>query len=676
MKKIKYIILLFTVSLLFTQCEEDYLDTSSASNADDDFVTSTTTETYKTLSWCYANYRQNCIMGTYRWNDPIGSDSETYPEAGSSNNDNAKMNVDALTADVASTGFNNLYITLARAIKVANIIAEKDEYKEDVEAGTATDWTQLYGEAVTMWAFCYFQLVKHCGDVPYGYENTYVTEYELTSRFDIFDNLIAALEDVAPLMYAVGEESITGERMSQTFAYALIGKIAMYSGGYQTIRTDVDGLYGDLTFTEISSEENDCVYARRTDYEDYYAIAQTYFRLARTNAGSVELVTSDDRDYANNPFQRHFQYAHDLEVSPETIFEIGTMQGGGDNAVNSEYPYAFGRPSNGGSSNSYPCKSFSALRIVATVYYGEYLDGDMRRDVSVAVTGSDGSGNEKMISFDPGSKCDGGIASNKWDENRMDPPYTTKKRQSGINYPIMRLADVNLMLAEADAVLGSDAEAQELVNEIRARAFGDSDHSISSTGDELLDDVLEERKLELLGEGTRRWDLIRNGLLSERAVGVREEMETMVAGLEADGYYEFPATGNVISNYIYTKSVALDSPLTYDADESDPTQYPGWRGQYDYTTVDGYSSDTDEHNIAIQGMFSHIADADTAALVADGYEKTNWGIDISNNLSTYEDNLMSGVTSTDQPPRYYWPIPSETISNSNGAITNGYGLAD
>ncbi len=63
------------------------------------------------------------------------------------------------------------------------------------------------------------------------------------------------------------------------------------------------------------------------------------------------------------------------------------------------------------------------------------------------------------------------------------------------------------------------------------------------------------------------------------AVGVREEMETMVAGLEADGYYEFPATGNVISNYIYTKSVALDSPLTYDADESDPTQYPGWRGQ-------------------------------------------------------------------------------------------------
>ncbi len=676
MKKLKYIILLFTASLLFTQCEKDYLETSSASNADDDFVTSTTTETYKTLSWCYANYRQNCIMGTYRWNDPIGSDSETYPEAGSSNNDNAKMNVDALTADVAATGFNNLYITLARAKKIADIIAAKDEYKEDVEAGVATQWTQLYGEAISMWAFCYYQLVKHCGDVPYGYENTYVTEYELTSRFDIYDNLIAALEEVAPLMYAVGQENITGERMSQTFAYALIGKIAMYSGGYQTIRTDVSGLYGDLSFTNISSEENDCVYARRNDYADYYTIAQTYFRLARTNAGSVSLVTSDDRDYANNPFQRHFQYAHDLEVSPETIFEIGTIQGGGSNAVNSEYPYAFGRPSNGGSSNSYPCKSFSALRIVPTVYYGEFEDGDMRRDVSVAVTGSDGSGNEKMISFDPGSKCDGGIASNKWDENRMNPPYTTKKRQSGINYPIMRLADVNLMLAEADAVLGADAEAQELVNEIRARAFGDSDHSISSTGDQLVEDVLEERKLELLGEGTRRWDLIRNGLLSKRAVGVREEMETMVAGLEADGYYVFPATGNVISNYIYTKSVALSSPLTYDADLTDPAQYPGWRGQYDYTTVDGFSADTDEHNIAIQGIFNYVDDTEGATLVADGYEKTNWGIDIVNNLSVYEDNLMSGVTSTDQPPRYYWPIPSETISNSKGAITNGYGLAD
>ena len=56
----------------FAQCS-DYLNTSSPENTGDEFVTSSTSETFKILSWCYANYRQNCIMGAYRWNDPIGS---------------------------------------------------------------------------------------------------------------------------------------------------------------------------------------------------------------------------------------------------------------------------------------------------------------------------------------------------------------------------------------------------------------------------------------------------------------------------------------------------------------------------------------------------------------------------------------------------------------------------
>ena len=34
-------------------------------------------------------------------------------------------------------------------------------------------------------------MIKHCGDVPYGYENNYVDDYGLTSRFDIYDALIS-----------------------------------------------------------------------------------------------------------------------------------------------------------------------------------------------------------------------------------------------------------------------------------------------------------------------------------------------------------------------------------------------------------------------------------------------------------------------------------------------------
>ncbi|HZW65359.1 MAG TPA: RagB/SusD family nutrient uptake outer membrane protein [Hanamia sp.] len=677
MKRLINYIAVITLCITFTQCKKNFLDASSPSNVDDKFVTSTPSETFKTLSWCYANYRQNCIMGTYRWNDPIGSDAEMYPEQSSSNNLNAILQPDLLPIDAVAGGFNNLYTTLARAAKVANLIAGKEAYQKDVASGTVSDWTQLYGEAITMKAFCYFNLIKHFGDVPYGYENNYVENYSLNSRFDIYDSLIASLKVAEPLMYKLGEGNITAERFSRTFCDALIGEIALYSGGYQTIRTDVTGLYGNINFDKKGTEQHGCVYARRSDYKDYYKIAEQYLQAAIDNEGTAHLITSDGRSYGNNPFQRHFQYFADLQVSPESIFQLGNIQGG-LTATTSEYPYAFGRPSDGGSSNAAPTKTFGSLRIIPTVYYGDYDNGDKRRDVSVTVTGSKGDGNEKMLSFVPGNKTTGGIATNKWDENRMNPPYVTAQRNSGMDWPVLRMADVMLMLAEVKAELGESGDAVNLVNQIRERAFGNSDHDIVGlSGDALKAAVLEERKLELLGEGTRRWDLIRSGTFSEAAIAVQQEMASMVNDLKSQGYHTF-SNGNVISAYIWTKMVHLNNPLTFAPDSTNPALYPGWRGQYDYSTIPaiaGKIKGTD-HNVAIKGLFQYIDPngAEAALLQSDGYIKTNWGIDIVNNITSYQRNILSGITSADDPPRYYWPIPSATISSSNGKVTNGYGL--
>src|SRR5215471_19992715 len=266
--------------IVSTQCKKSFLDVSSPSNVDDYFVTSTPTETFKTLSWAYSNYRQNCIMGTYRWNDPIGSDAEMYPEQSSSNNLDAIMRPDLLTIDYSAAGFNSLYSTLARAAKVANLIAQKQAYLDDVAANKTSDWTQLYGEAMTMRALCYFDLVKHFGDVPYGYENKYVIDYNLNSRFDIYDSLISSLKVAEPHMYKLGEGGINAERFSRTFCDALIGELALFSGGYQTIRTDMQGLYGDLQFTAKGAESHGCKYARRNDYLNYYNIAEQYLQAA------------------------------------------------------------------------------------------------------------------------------------------------------------------------------------------------------------------------------------------------------------------------------------------------------------------------------------------------------------------------------------------------------------
>lgn len=677
MKRVYKYILLLVVCVLFVRCNH-YLEVSSPSNSDDEFVTSTPSETFKTLSWCYANYRQNCVVGLYAWNDPIGSDAEMYPEASSTNNINAILTPEAMTIDVLKDPFNSLYTTLARATKVAKIIATKPEYLADVAGGKTSDWTQLYGEAITIRALCYFNLVKYYGDVPYGYENNYVEDYTLNSRFEIYDNLIASLKEVEPLMYRIGEGSITAERLSRTFANALIGEIALYSGSYQTVRTDVADLYGSVQFTVKGVEQNNCKYARRTDYTTYLKIAEQYLQAAIDNKGSVRLITTDDRTYTSNSYQRHFQYLQDLQVSPESLFEIGNIQGGqSGQTTTSEYPYAFGRPSNGGSSNAAPTKTFGAVRFIPTFYYGEYDNADKRRDVSATVTGSTGDGNEAMVTFKPGSKLDGGISLNKYDENRMNPPYSAAQRLSGINYPILRMADVMLMLAEAKAETGP-ADAINLVNQIRTRAFGNSTHNISGlSGEDLKEAILQERKFEFAGEGMRRWDLIRSGKFSEKAVAVRNEMTAMINGLRADGFYRF-ANGNVISSYIFVKNVKLDKPLTYEStDVTNPALFPGWRGQYDWATsaVSAKVKGTD-HNVAIKGLFNYIAPTspEAVALLAEGYKLTNWGIDIVNNQTSYDRNILSGIKSADAPPRYFFPIPFETISKSNGKVTNGYGL--
>lgn len=677
MKKLVTYIAAVALCIPLTQCKRDFLDAKSPSSVEDPFVTATPSATLKILSWTYANYRQNCIMGTYRWNDPIGSDAETYPEENSSNNFNAIGRSDQLPVDAQATGFNSLYASVARAAKVAELIAAKAEYQADLAANRTSDWTHLYGEALTMRALCYFDLVKHFGDVPYGYENQNVEDYSLTSRFTIYDKLIADLIKAEPLMYKLGEGGVNAERLSKTACDAMIGQLALFAGGYQTIRTDVPDLYGSVTFSKKGNEANGCVYARRTDYLTYYQTAKTYLQKAIDNKGTAALIVADDRTDFNNPFQRHFQSFANLKVSTESVFEIGNIQGG-QSATTSEYSYAFGRPSDGGSTNAAPPKVFAAIRIVPAAFYGDYLNADKRRDVSVAVTGSAGDGNEKMISFVPGNKITGGISTNKWDENRMDPPYTAAQRNSGMNWPMLRMADVILMLAEVKAELG-ETDAVALVNQIRARAFGNAKYNIGAlSGQALKDAVLQERKLELLGEGTRRWDLIRSGTFSERAVAVRQEQATMINNLRAQGYHRF-ANGNEISSYVFTKMVALANPLTFDcADTTNAALYPAWRGQFNYSSLKDIASKVvgTNHNVAIKGMFKYIDPngAEATALKNDGYVRTNWGVDIVTYANSYQQNLLSGITSAGDPPRYYWPIPSETLSKSKGKVTNGYGL--
>lgn len=82
-----------------------------------------------------------------------------------------------------------------------------------------------------------------------------------------------------------------------------------------------------------------------------------------------------------------------------------------------------------------------------------------------------------------------------------------------IDYPMFRLADAHLMLAEAVLRGGQGATAAEAltsVNEVRARAYGNTSGNITAA-QLTLDFILDERARELYWEGHRRTDLIRFG---------------------------------------------------------------------------------------------------------------------------------------------------------------------
>ena len=85
------------------------------------------------------------------------------------------------------------------------------------------------------------------------------------------------------------------------------------------------------------------------------------------------------------------------------------------------------------------------------------------------------------------------------------------------NYRAIRYADVLLMAAEAHNRGGLDeAKALGYLNQVRKRAFCGDDPScvynpISPSGAALTDAIIEERRLELMGEGHRFFDLVRTG---------------------------------------------------------------------------------------------------------------------------------------------------------------------
>ncbi|TAE31791.1 MAG: RagB/SusD family nutrient uptake outer membrane protein [Cytophagales bacterium] len=94
--------------------------------------------------------------------------------------------------------------------------------------------------------------------------------------------------------------------------------------------------------------------------------------------------------------------------------------------------------------------------------------------------------------------------------------YTAARGAFTDNIPVMRYSELLLIRAEAYAATGDNAKALADLNALRTRA-GATPIAATVTGQALIDAILTERRLELVLEGHRFFDLKRRGLTITKA---------------------------------------------------------------------------------------------------------------------------------------------------------------
>lgn len=150
--------------------------------------------------------------------------------------------------------------------------------------------------------------------------------------------------------------------------------------------------------------------------------------------------------------------------------------------------------------------------------------------------------------------------------NSSDIVSSTNGRDSDLDIPLMRYAQVLLIAAEAlnEINIGPNAEAEGYINQIRSRARRELDDDAANDGtfpenvvsglsvDDFRDLVLDERRLELAFEGHRWYDIKR------RALGVE--------AFGPDGYEQHTFDPN--KDYLFPKH-QQDVDLNPNLDQND-----------------------------------------------------------------------------------------------------------
>ena len=493
MKTLKIVIIIMLLSQVFVSCEKELNLKPISTLSVDQF--------YKS-----AGDFEQAVNGTY-------AVLKYYPNwvllLSEARSDNTYAHVDGqrefeqignfLTAISTIPSVNNPWYQCYIGIQRANTVMEQFEKNKDVQIDSQVK-DRMTGEIKFLRAFFYFNLVRFYGEVPIVTKTITVAESFSISRSpveDVYNTVI--IPDLTDAINLLPDKPDVAGRAYKDAARGLLASVYLTRSGPTH---DING--PGLNSNEYNKVIELINQVTSGGWVDNY---KSIFSL--TNENNKDII-------------------FDVQFMPNTS---GYGQSYCIVLTSEPFTKSIGLPSWSGNPGS--CNASNQL-------YNLYDATDVRRDFSIKNGFIDEGGAPrpdkviiKFITFDNlPSTSDG------W----------------GLNFPVIRYTDLQMMKAEAilkGGTPGTQADVDAIVNMVRTRA------GISTLTNVTLDQLLDERRKEFIGEGIRWFDLIRMPDIVERMNNWRtvDDIYNTIAPMKNDFIiYPIPATEMDVKNGLYEQN--------------------------------------------------------------------------------------------------------------------------
>lgn len=336
----------------------------------------------------------------------------------------------------------------------------------------ATRRNEILGEAYTLRALHYFNLVRLFGAVPLHLDpvdDISQTNLPKSTMQTIYNQIISDLTTAAGMM----DQTVRMGRVNQVGAWGILSKV-----------------YLTMASAKASSSPG----------YDFVSNADAMYTNAAKYAG---MVVNNQNVYGLDPSLTAI-YDVNKKLGPEHIFDASVDRSGADEGQYSKLPLFFYPNLNFRLADStYVPGGFNEF-LTEPAIYNSFDPNDLRKSqliISKIYDVGDAGGHKG-----PSQTLSITDAYTRPFSNKFNDSGWTSGQQTSANTPILRFSDVLLVYAEA---VGPTPDGYNAVNRIRARA-GLGNLPPNLTVQQFRDAVIQERSWELCFEGNRLFDLRRS----------------------------------------------------------------------------------------------------------------------------------------------------------------------